>query len=69
MHESKTVCVYCASSDESEPIYRDVARRLGGLVVRSEARFDHGLALPPPYVFVPRTRKQESVPALRPVTV
>jgi uncharacterized protein (TIGR00730 family) len=32
MHESKTVCVYCASSDESEPIYRDVARRLGGLL-------------------------------------
>jgi uncharacterized protein (TIGR00730 family) len=28
----KRICVYCASSDASDPEYRDVARRLGGIL-------------------------------------
>ena len=28
----KNICVYCASSDASDAVYRDVARRLGGIL-------------------------------------
>jgi len=29
---AKRLCVYCASSDASDAVYRDVARRLGGIL-------------------------------------
>ena len=32
MTAPKNICVYCASSDASDPVYRDVARRLGGIL-------------------------------------
>jgi uncharacterized protein (TIGR00730 family) len=32
MTTPRSVCVYCASSNASDPAYRDVARRLGGLL-------------------------------------
>lgn len=31
----KRICVYCASSDAADPAYRDVARRLGGLLANA----------------------------------
>ena len=32
MPNDKRICVYCASSDAADPAYRDVARRLGGVL-------------------------------------
>jgi hypothetical protein len=32
MTNPKSICVYCASSDATEAVYRDVARRLGGIL-------------------------------------
>jgi uncharacterized protein (TIGR00730 family) len=32
MAARRSICVYCASSDASDPVYRDVARRLGGIL-------------------------------------
>lgn len=31
-HREKSICVYCASSRVCDPVYRDVARRLGALL-------------------------------------
>lgn len=35
MADEKRICVYCASSDASDPVYRDVARRLGRVLTAS----------------------------------
>jgi uncharacterized protein (TIGR00730 family) len=32
MSDKNSICVYCASSDASDAVYRDVARRLGGIL-------------------------------------
>ena len=32
MPDQQKICVYCASSDASDAVYRDVARRLGGIL-------------------------------------
>jgi len=32
MTGQQRICVYCASSDASDAVYRDVARRLGGIL-------------------------------------
>lgn len=37
-----TVCVYCASSRVCDPLYHDVARRLGGLLARSGCAIVYG---------------------------
>lgn len=37
-----TVCVYCASSRACDPLYHDVARRLGGLLARSGCAIVYG---------------------------
>lgn len=37
-----TVCVYCASSSVCDPLYHDVARRLGGLLARSRCAIVYG---------------------------
>ena len=37
-----TVCVYCASSNACDPHYRDVARRLGGLLAEAGCALVYG---------------------------
>jgi len=37
-----TVCVYCASSNASDPVYRDVAGRLGGLLAEAGCAVVYG---------------------------
>ena len=41
-HPTHTVCVYCASSRVCDPLYHDVARRLGGLLARSGCAIVYG---------------------------
>ncbi len=41
-HPMHTVCVYCASSRVCDPLYHDVARRLGGLLARSGCAIVYG---------------------------
>lgn len=40
--EIERVCVYCASSAQADPAYRDAARRLGGLLASSGATIVYG---------------------------
>lgn len=38
----KQICVYCASSDASDPVYRNVARRLGGTLAARDFAVIYG---------------------------
>jgi uncharacterized protein (TIGR00730 family) len=42
MAARRSICVYCASSDASDPAYRDVARRLGGILTAQDYAVIYG---------------------------